>query len=96
MVSSVPIGDHTIQHHLAVALQATGANTEAPTLHESVMSAGVVFDGKDEAQRLLQQLRGSGVRSHLRRKRDQMSGIIAGHERKIRKARGEHGAFSKN
>ena len=50
--------DMTVQYHFAAALQANGDKKDARTLLERVLATGADFDGKDDAERLLNQLRG--------------------------------------
>ncbi len=48
--------DPAIQYHLAVALKATGENSQARDLLLQVLKANTAFDGKDDAERLLNEL----------------------------------------
>ncbi len=50
--------DLAVQYHLALALQATGDKKGAETLLGSVLKSGADFDGKADAQRLFDSLRG--------------------------------------
>ena len=48
--------DAVIEYHLAVALKDTGEQGQARELLEHVLKTKTTFDGKDDAQRLLDQL----------------------------------------
>ena len=48
--------DAAIQYHLAVALKDTGENGQARELLQQVLKTNAMFEGKDDAQKLLEQL----------------------------------------
>ena len=48
--------DAAIQYHLAVALKASGDKDQARVLLEQALKGTAAFDGKDDAQRLLEEL----------------------------------------